>query len=339
MWSPGWRLFWIWSMASESTEIFLGIDVGSVSTKMVALDAHTLEMIDHVYVRTHGEPFSALTTVMERLAQRQPRYNVTAAATTGSGRTLAARLINTNIIKNEITTHTLAGVRIMPDVRTIVEIGGQDSKIIIIKDGMAVDFAMNTVCAAGTGSFLDQQSGRLGIAVEDMGDMALSSENPATISGRCTVFAETDMIHKQQVGIPTHDIVAGLCRSLVRNYLASVAKGKVIQPPVVFQGGVAANKGIVKEFQKQTGFEFSVSPFYGVAGAYGAALLASTTTEIQPEFKGFDLLTSRHHIKSFGCKKCEEACSVLTLYRDGKLLSFWNDRCGRYSSGKLVRSE
>jgi predicted CoA-substrate-specific enzyme activase len=322
-------------MASKSIEIFLGIDVGSVSTKMVALDAETLDMIDSLYVRTHGDPFSSLRMVVERLAENRPHPVVRAAATTGSGRTLAARLINTEIIKNEITTHTLAGVKIMPEVRTIVEIGGQDSKIIIIKDGMAVDFAMNTVCAAGTGSFLDQQSGRLEIAVEDMGKIALSSDNPATISGRCTVFAETDMVHKQQIGIPTNDIVAGLCRSLVRNYLASVAKGKVIAAPVVFQGGVAANKGIVREFHEQTGFEFHVSPYYGVAGAYGAALLASMIKDKQPEFLGFELLDRQHDIKSFACRKCEEACSVLMLYRDGELISFWNDRCGRYSSGEL----
>jgi len=322
-------------MASGSIDIFLGIDVGSVTTKMVALDAETLEMTDSLYVRTHGDPFGSMHTIMKRLADQRPLPVVRAAATTGSGRTLAARLINTEIIKNEITTHTLAGVRINPEVRTIVEIGGQDSKIIIIRDGMAVDFAMNTVCAAGTGSFLDQQAGRLGIAVEDMGDMALTSENPATISGRCTVFAETDMVHKQQIGIPTNDIVAGLCRSLARNYLSSVAKGKAIIPPVVFQGGVAANKGIVRELQEQTGIEFHVSPYYGVAGAYGAALLAAMIKDPQPEFKGLELLERKHDIRSFACKKCEEACTVLMLYRDGQLLSFWNDRCGRYSTGEI----
>lgn len=325
-------------MESKSNNVYLGIDVGSVSTKMVVLDSETLEMMDFLYVRTHGDPLTSMGIVMKRLAEMQKQANVLASATTGSGRHLAARLINTDIVKNEITTHTLAGVKIMPEVRTIVEIGGQDSKIIIIRDGMAVDFAMNTVCAAGTGSFLDQQAGRLEIKVEDMGEIALSSENPSTISGRCTVFAETDMIHKQQIGIPTHDIVAGLCRSLVRNYLASVAKGKPIIPPVVFQGGVAANKGIVREFQEQTGFEFHVSPYYGVAGAYGAALLASITKEDQPEFLGFELLHKKLNIKSFACGKCEEACTVLMLYRDGDLISFWNDRCGKYSSGELTSS-
>lgn len=320
-------------MVSPSTDIFLGIDVGSVSTKMVALNAGSHAIIDQAYVRTHGDALGSLRALMKRLADRHSGLSVRASATTGSGRHLAARLINTPLIKNEITTHTLAGLHLMPEARTIVEIGGQDSKIILIRNGMAVDFAMNTVCAAGTGSFLDQQAGRLGIRVDDMGEMALSSENPAGISGRCTVFAETDMIHKQQIGIPTHDIVAGLCRALVRNYLASVARGKPILSPVVFQGGVAANKGIVREFQAQTGLEFHVSPYFGVAGAYGAALLASMVRAEQPPFQGFELLTRQHDIRSFVCTQCEEACSVLKLYRDGRLIAFWNDRCGRYSSG------
>ncbi|MCJ7773016.1 MAG: acyl-CoA dehydratase activase [Desulfobacterales bacterium] len=322
-------------MASGSTDIFLGIDVGSVSTKMVALDVNTLEIIDSIYIRTHGDPLSSLRVIIERLHKIKPLPSVRATGTTGSGRFLAARLVNTHIIKNEITTHTLAAVKILPEVRTVVEIGGQDSKIIIARDGHAVDFAMNTVCAAGTGSFLDQQASRLGLKVEDMGDLALTSDNPSSISGRCTVFAETDMIHKQQIGIPMNDIVAGLCRSLVRNYLATVAKGKPIEAPVVFQGGVAANRGIVKEFEKQTGLTFQVSPYYGVEGAYGAALLASMVKTHSPQFTGFEMLDKNYKINSFICKKCEESCSVIRLYCDEKSVSFWNDRCGMYSTREI----
>jgi predicted CoA-substrate-specific enzyme activase len=321
-------------MSTEKSEIYLGIDVGSVSTKMVALSAATLDLVDSLYIRTHGDPLGSLRTVMHRLAGMHPRPHVVASATTGSGRTLAARLINAAMVKNEITTHTLAAVKIQPDVRTIIEIGGQDSKIIIVRDGRPVDFAMNTVCAAGTGSFLDQQASRLGIEVEDMSGLALASENPAAISGRCTVFAETDMIHKQQIGISMSDIVAGLCRSLVRNYLASVSRGKPILAPVVFQGGVAANSGIVREFKEQTGFDFIVSPYYGVAGAYGAALLASMARDEQRRFTGYEMLDRDHRIDSFACNGCEEVCTVLRLYRNGEAVLFWNDRCGKYSGAQ-----
>lgn len=323
-------------MTSRFDEVYLGIDLGSVSAKMVVLRSSDLKIMDSLYIRTHGDPLGALRILMQRLVQSRP--HVRAAATTGSGRHLAARLINTQIAKNEITTHTLAAVKITPDVRTIVEIGGQDSKIIIVKNQRAVDFAMNTVCAAGTGSFLDQQSNRLGIQVEDMGKLSLSSDHPAAISGRCTVFAETDMIHKQQLGIPVKDIVAGLCRSLVRNYLATVAKGKPIRPQVVFQGGVAANQAIVKELGRQTGHDIVVSPYYGTAGAYGAALLSSMSQDEPEEFFGYQMLERTFRINSFVCRDCEEFCDVLRLYKDGKPVSYWNDRCGRFSEPGLKPS-
>ncbi len=318
-------------MHSEPKAIYLGIDVGSVTTKMAALDADSLEILDSLYLRTSGDPLGALRHVMERLAAWRPTPIVRGAATTGSGRTLAARLINTDLIKNEITTHSLSALRIVPNVRTVVEIGGQDSKIIIIRKGLAADFAMNTVCAAGTGSFLDQQAGRLGVRVEDMGELALSSTRPAPISGRCTVFAETDMIHKQQIGTPMNDIIGGLCRALVKNFLAGVAGGKVLREPVVFQGGVAANSGIVREFERQTGLSFRVSPHYGIAGAHGAALFASMASGERPEFLGFAIPHVNFRIQSFECRRCEETCTVLRLFRDGESVAFWNDRCGIYS--------
>lgn len=318
----------------EAVPVYLGIDVGSVTTKMVVLAADSGTVLDHVYLRTNGDPIRSIRQVMERIKGNPRQFRVLAATTTGSGRMLAAKLIGTDLVKNEITTHTLAALTIAPDAQTIIEIGGQDSKIIIVRDRMAIDFNMNTVCAAGTGSFLDQQAGRLGMKVEDMGEMALASESPASISGRCTVFAETDMIHKQQIGVGRNDIVAGLCQSLVRNYLATVGRGKQILAPVVFQGGVAANKGIVREFERQTGHAISVFPYYGVAGAYGAAIYASKASGERPHFQGFELLQRDFSVDSFGCRKCEEECTVLRLYRDGEAVSFWNDRCGRYSEGE-----
>lgn len=311
--------------------VFLGIDVGSVTAKIVVLDAANATIHHSLYIRTHGDPIAALRDGLREIKARGD-YNVLSSCTTGSGRTLAAKLVDTDLIKNEITTHTLAALAITPDIQTILEIGGQDSKIIIVRNGYAIDFAMNNVCAAGTGSFLDQQAGRLGVKVEDMGKMALTSDDPATISGRCTVFAETDMIHKQQIGVARDDIIAGLCKSLVRNYLATVGRGKQILGPVFFQGGVAANKGIVREFEKQLSLPVQVSEYFGVAGAYGAAIYARKSGPSKGEFSGFDLLENDYKVKTFTCRKCEEECTVLQLMREGTLLSFWNDRCGRYSN-------
>ncbi len=311
--------------------VYLGIDVGSVTAKIVLLDADNDTICHSLYLRTHGDPIEALRQGLKEV-KASGDYTVLASATTGSGRTLAAKLVGTELIKNEITTHTLAALAITPDIQTILEIGGQDSKIIIVRNGYAIDFAMNNVCAAGTGSFLDQQAGRLGVPVEDFGPMALQSDDPATISGRCTVFAETDMIHKQQIGIARNDIIAGLCKSLVRNYLATVGRGKEILGPVFFQGGVAANTGIIKEFEKQLKLPVQVSKYFGVAGAYGAAIYAKKSGPEEHPFTGFDILERDYKVKTFTCRKCEEECTVLQLMREEKLVSFWNDRCGRYSN-------
>ena len=316
--------------------VYLGVDVGSVTVKIVVMESTKSTILHSLYIRTHGNPIQAIRQGLAEVKQSGD-YTVLSAATTGSGRMLAAKLIGTELVKNEITTHTLAALAITPDVQTIFEIGGQDSKIIIVRNGLPIDFAMNTICAAGTGSFLDQQSGRLGVKVEDMGEMALMSQNPATISGRCTVFAETDMIHKQQIGVARNDIIAGLCKSLVRNYLATVARGKQILEPIFFQGGVATNKGIVREFEKQVKHPVQVSEHYAVTGAYGAAIYAKKSGPAQNPFTGFDLLENDYRTETFTCKKCEEECTVLKLMREGVLVSFCNDRCGRYSSGQLIK--
>ncbi len=312
-------------------DVYLGIDVGSVTAKIVVIHAEEGTILHSLYLRTHGDPIAALRQGLAEV-KRSGDYTILGSATTGSGRTLAAKLIGTELVKNEITTHTLAALAITPDVQTILEIGGQDSKIIIVRNGFAIDFAMNNVCAAGTGSFLDQQAGRLGIKVDDFGSMALQSDDPATISGRCTVFAETDMIHKQQIGVARNDIIAGLCKSLVRNYLATVGRGKQILGPVFFQGGVAANTGIIKEFEKQLGLSVQVSKYFDVAGAYGAAIYAKKSGPATQPFTGFDILERDYKVKTFTCRKCEEECTVLQLMREEKLVSFWNDRCGRYSN-------
>jgi len=182
-------------------------------------------------------------------------------------------LVGADLVKNEITAHAIACLNLVPKVQTIIEIGGQDSKLIIIRDGIVNDFAMNTVCAAGTGSFLDQQAARLDLEIGELGELAAHGKTPVRIAGRCAVFAESDMIHKQQMGHKMEDILAGLCRSLVRNFLSNLAKGKEIKPPVIFQGGVAANRGIRLAFEEILGFPLIIPEHYEVMGALGIALL------------------------------------------------------------------
>ena len=314
---------------------YLGIDVGSVSTNLVVIDDEE-KIISKLYLRTGGQPINALISGMKALRERlQGNIVIDGVGTTGSGRTLAGVMIGADEVKNEITSHAVAAQRIVPGVRTIIEIGGQDSKIIILRNGVVHDFAMNTVCAAGTGSFLDRQAARLGVPIEDFGALALKSTVPVRIAGRCAVFAESDMIHKQQTGHTTEDIVNGLCEALVRNYLNNLAKGKDIQEPIVFQGGVAANVGIAAAFGRALEKKLIIPEPYDVMGALGAAIIArqkkKASRNFVTAFQGFEAANREYKAKSFECTNCSNLCEVIEIISDGSVIARWGDRCGRWS--------
>ncbi|MDH7576265.1 MAG: acyl-CoA dehydratase activase [Bacillota bacterium] len=316
-------------------DLVLGIDVGSVSTNLILLDLAGEPYLTPLYLRTQGRPIAVLQQGLALLEEQLSSGDrICGVGTTGSARFLAGVLTGADIIKNEITAHAVAALRIVPDARTILEIGGQDSKIIILRDGIVVDFAMNTVCAAGTGSFLDQQAFRLNLSIEEFGALALEAANPVRIAGRCTVFAESDMIHKQQMGHALPDIIAGLCEALVRNYLNNVGKGKEVLPPVVFQGGVAANFGMRAAFEKVLKTEIIIPPYYNVMGAYGAALLAREYVKEkgQTNFRGFQVANLQYQPWSFECKGCSNRCEIIEIREGKQVLARWGDRCGRWGT-------
>ncbi len=312
---------------------FLGLDVGSVSTNLVLLNEEG-RVLKSVYLRTSGRPIAALQKGLRQLCGLLPaKTAIRGVGATGSGRHLAGIIAGADVVKNEITSHAAAAYRLVPGVRTVLEIGGQDSKIIIIRNGVVVDFAMNTVCAAGTGSFLDQQAARLNIKIEDFGKAALKSAAPVRIAGRCAVFAESDMIHKQQMGYDLPDILAGLCEALVRNYLNNVGKGKDISDPVVFQGGVAANQGMKAAFERALQTEVIIPPHFDVMGAVGAAMLARdyVSRGIPTKFKGFGAAETDFRAGSFECDGCPNLCEVVEIKEEGRVIARWGDRCGRWS--------
>lgn len=315
---------------------YLGADVGSVSTNLVLLSDKDKVALT-LYLRTQGRPMQTIQEGIKLLRTKIGKSaKIVGVGTTGSARQLAATLLGADVIKNEITAHAVAASRVNPLVQTILEIGGQDSKIIILRDGVVSDFAMNTVCAAGTGSFLDQQAARLGIPIEDFGSLALEARNPVKIAGRCSVFAESDMIHKQQLGHALPDILAGLCQAMVRNYLNNVGKNKDIRGPIFFQGGVAANPGIRKAFESELGQPVIVPEHYGVMGALGAAYLAQEKVGMYPEqrtrFRGLHLGETQFKAKSFECSGCANRCEVIEILQDGLSLARWGDRCGKWSN-------
>jgi len=314
---------------------YLGIDIGSLTCKFVLIGEKN-EIIFSSYFRTEGNPIAAiqkgLSELKKQIENHNPNVEVAGVGTTGSARYLAGVITGADLIKNEITAHAKGITHFVPDTKTVIEIGGQDSKIIILENGVAVDFAMQTVCAAGTGSFLDAQSFRLGIPIEKFGEIALKSENPTTIASRCTIFAESDMIHKQQIGHPTEDIIAGLCQGLVRNFLNNVARGKNIQPPIVFLGGVSENIGMRKAFEETLGQKIIVPKYNTVMGAFGVALLIEEMASEKTKFRGFEISDKEIKCTSFQCQGCPNRCEVIEARIDEKVVARWGDRCGKWSN-------
>lgn len=313
-------------------QVYIGIDVGSVSTNIAVLKPDGA-VVDSLYIRTQGRPIEAVQSGLQQIKKQFSALTVLGVGTTGSGRYLTGMVVGADSVKNEITAHAIAAMHIVPDVRTVLEIGGQDSKLIIIRNGIVTDFAMNTVCAAGTGSFLDQQAARLNIPISEFGKLALTATAPVRIAGRCAVFAESDMIHKQQTGHSIPDILQGLCQALVRNYLSNVGKGKQVVGPVVFQGGVAANKGMHRAFEDALECSVVVPPYYDVMGAIGAALAAREEMAGKDisTFKGFTALQAAYTTRSFECSGCANVCEVIELKADENILGRWGDRCGKWT--------
>lgn len=310
---------------------WLGIDIGSISTDLVLIDdKNTIE--EGLYLKTGSNPLNAVVNGLKQLGENYSTSDVQGVGVTGSGRNLGAAVGGADIVKNEITAHGRAVVEIDPDIRTVIEIGGQDSKIIILEDGMVTDFAMNTVCAAGTGSFLDRQAGRMGITIEELSDMAYRADGYVNIAGRCAVFAESDIIHKQQGGAREDQLMAGLCRALAVTYMSNVAKGKKIEPKICFQGGVAANKGMKRAFEDILGTDIIVPKQHKIMGALGAALLAKDRSSGKTNFKGFETGLLSLELQDYQCSKCSNNCKIVNITDKGRNFGCFGDKCGRYSA-------
>lgn len=314
---------------------YLGVDIGSISTKGVIIDDNN-KILASSYIWTKGNPMEAVKQLIHNLENQidKNKINVIGVGTTGSARKLIGTMLNANVIKNEITAHAIGTLSLYPNVRTIFEIGGQDSKIILIEDGIVVDYAMNTLCAAGTGAFLSSQANRLGVKVEDFGNIALTSKKPTKIAARCTVFAESDLVHKLQMGYKKEDIIAGLCKSVVANYLNNVGKGKKIKTPIIFQGGVSKNIGVKKAFEEEVGNEVIVDENGHLMGALGAAIL-SKKAPIKTHFE-FSITDDNFETRGIECNRCPNHCEIICISKNKQLIDAWGNRC---SNGDILHNK
>ena len=312
---------------------YLGVDVGSISTNVVVIDPEG-NVLSKQYLMTAGRPLEAVKEGLRRVhAELGDDVEILGAGTTGSGRYLTGDFIGADIVRNEITAQATAAAFIDPEVDTIFEIGGQDSKYISLENGAIVDFTMNKVCAAGTGSFLEEQAEKLGINIkEEFARLALASTSPIRLGERCTVFMESDLVAHQGAGAKLEDLVAGLCYSIVYNYLNKVVEDRRVGDRIFYQGGTAANKGIVAAFESVLGKPIVVPPHHEVTGAIGVALLAMRErTWSKSRFKGFEVSQTSYKITTFECGGCPNACSVRKVVVEGeKRPLFYGARCERY---------
>ena len=314
---------------------YLGLDIGSVSTNVVVLDEHGTVVHD-VYLRTAGRPIEA---VQQGLAEVEriwgSRLKICGVGTTGSGRELIAEFVGADVVNDEITAHKTGAIHISntlggEPVDTIFEIGGQDSKFISIENGVVVDFAMNEACAAGTGSFLEEQAEKLGISIKgEFARLALSAQSPTRLGERCTVFMERDVTGWMHKGETVPHLVAGLAYSIALNYLNRVVRGRKIGKVIYFQGGTAYNDAVTAAFASLLGKKITVPPYNGVMGAVGMALIARhwhAATQGESRFRGYDLHKLELTTRDFVCKACTNLCDMKEFVIEGQK-SFWGDKC------------
>ncbi len=321
--------------SSDNINAYLGIDIGSVSTNLVLMDPGGT-VLHEIYLRTQARPIQIVSQGLKELSETfGDRLRILGAGTTGSGRELIGELVGADTIKDEITAHKtgsshVASLHLDTTVDTIFEIGGQDSKFIRIDNGVVVDFAMNEACAAGTGSFLDEQAEKMGVnIVDEFARRALATPSPVRLGERCTVFMEMDITGWLRKGAAKDDVIAGLAYSVAQNYLSRVVRGRPIGETIFFQGGTAYNKAIAAAFAAILGKDIIVPPHNGVLGAYGAALLARDKMQAlkaPSSFRGFDIEAVDYSIREFTCRGCSNRCDIQEFTVAGNK-SYWGDKC------------
>jgi len=321
--------------------VALGIDIGSTSTKAVLLQPEGEVLLD-LYCRTSGDPIGAVKRLFASVSEAEhaagASLEVVACATTGSGRKLVGQVIGADLVVNEISAHVAGASAVDPDVETIFEIGGQDAKFMDVRGGFLRDVNMNYVCAAGTGSFVEEQAIKLGFPIQAVGEATLGITPPVT-SDRCTVFMEQDVHRLLRQGYEREEVMAAVLYSVVQNYLNRVVGNRRrSETRITFQGATARNKGLVAAFENLLGVEVVVSPLCHQMGAYGAALLGLEARAATSSFRGLDLASRAVELERSTCELCNNVCTITTARIEGEPTSpTWGYLCGRDPDERKMR--
>ncbi len=300
---------------------YIGLDVGSVSVKLAKIDENE-NLLDTIYLRNRG----LIETVQKGLAAMCDESEVAGVGATGSGRRFVGMFAGADLVKTEILAHTVGTLSFYPDVRTLMDIGGEDSKLMTLSNGVLENFQLNSICSAGTGSFLESIASRMGIRIEDVGDIALQSSRRLEFPSKCGVFTQSAVVSKKNTGAGKEDILMGICRSLVANYL-TMAKGVALEPPFVFQGATAQNKAIVAAFEEELGRSVIVPEYCDVMGAIGIALMTKRANIAQTNFKGYSLLNKDYEIQTEIADGCQNRCELSLLYENGQYVGCIGNKC------------
>jgi len=324
----------------KGKKTYMGIDIGSTTTKHVLIDDQK-KIVHKLYLPTRGNPIKMVCRLFEGVRKDLgPHVEIAGIATTGSGREIIGSFVNAHRVVDEITAHATGAAAIDPRVDTIFEIGGQDSKFIRLANGHPVDFTMNKLCAAGTGSFLEEFADKYGInIVQEFEEIALSSNIPVSLKDQCSVIIETDLMSHYHNGAALNDLIAGLCYAVVRNYLNRVVEKRALGKRIMLLGGASLNRGMVAAFENILNQAIIVPPHREVLGAFGSAISVyeelHRKKKIKSAFRGLDSITYKgvkyEEKTCHADPDCDNECELKIYHFNGRL-SVWGSECGRFET-------
>ena len=313
-------------------DYFLGLDIGSVSVKLALLEGDMLTA--KAYLKNQG----LVPTIQQGLKQ-MPKVQISGVGVTGSGSEFVSGLVGGDYVDSEIISHVVSALKVFPDTKTIMDVGGEDSKLMLVKDGVLSDFQMNKTCGAGSGAMVETIASRLGYKIEDVGRIALESKEQLALPSKCGIFMQSEVVSQLNKGRSVSDILMGVCRAMVANYLI-LAKGKKLFEPVVFQGAVAKNQAVARAFEEALKCTVIIPEYPEFAGAIGIALLTEGQMNgRKTNFRGDAILTPGYYIQVKRCPDpCSNECELTLLLYQGKELAVFGSKCGKWENVKTSSS-
>ena len=305
----------------------MGIDVGCIYVKGVVIDEYD-NIISSCCVENLEDPVKSVKQAVLKMKEDidLEKYKVVSVGVTGSARKLVGILLGGQVIKNEITALSVGVIRMYPNVKTIIDIGGEDAKIISVNNGVVTDYSFNSSCNTGYGSFIDSLAKKMRINIESISDMALKG-NSIDVTNNCVVFAESNLLHKMQEGYKKEDILAGACKAISQNYIHAIAKGKKIMPPIVFCGGVSKNLYVVKYLEKTFEEKIIVNKNSYLMCAIGIAIMARDS-KLEHVFD-FNIDNYNIETKLINCINCSNNCEIIHVYKNNNLVDMWGNKCDK----------